>query len=171
MRYNLVQSAVSAAVLVLLIWGFQAHAQTTDSPKTVPDFSLNDLDGNTVVLSSLRGNVVLINFWATWCPPCVEELPTMQALKDHFVDQPFEVLAINMAEDKPDIESFFDRINLQLDFPLLLDPGGVTADQYEVQSLPATLIVDQSGQFVFGGVGARDWNSKAVHEEIEPLFN
>ncbi len=158
-------------VVLLFIWVQSAYAESPASPENVPNFTLSDLDGNSVELSSLLGRVVLINFWATWCPPCVEELPTMQALKESFSDRPFEVLAINMAEDKNDIEAFFARINFELDFPILLDPGGVTADQYAVQTLPATLLVDKAGKFAFGGVGVRDWNSEQVHADILPLFD
>jgi peroxiredoxin len=139
--------------------------------KEVPNFELLDIYDNSVSLASFRGNVVLINFWATWCPPCIEELPSMNDLKIHFSDQPFAVLAINMAEDKETILNFLERAQLKVDFPILVDPAGITADNYAVQSLPATLVIDKNGVFAFGGIGARDWNSEQVQSEILPLFD
>ena len=94
----------------------------------------------------------------------------MDALKKTLADKPFEILAINMAEDRQTISDFLGRTGLDLGFPLLLDPGGVVADTYAVRGLPATLLVDKQGRFAFGGVGARDWNSPEVVAEILPLF-
>jgi peroxiredoxin len=146
-------------------------AQTsTATALLVPDFTLDDVNGNAISLENLRGKVVMINFWATWCPPCVEELPAMQNLKESWSDRPFEILAINMGESASVIRSFMARLGLDITFPLLVDPQTVVAKQYQVTSLPATLLVDRKGMFAFGGVGARDWNSAAVRDEILPLF-
>ena len=161
--------------LLLLLVGLSAQAQIQPSsdgnkPDVVPLFELEDVAGNTVTLESHRGKVVMINFWATWCPPCVEEMPAMDNLKSAFADKPFEILAINMAEDRASIMDFLDRTGFELGFPLLLDPGGVVADAYSVRGLPATMMVDKSGKFVFGGVGPRQWDSPEVMAEILPLF-
>lgn len=121
-------------------------------------------------LEKLRGNVVMINFWATWCPPCVEEMPTMQALKESLIDKPFEILAVNMGEDEATIKEFVKRIDIDFSFPLLVDLTTQVATDYEVSGLPATLIIDKPGYFAFGGIGPRDWNSAEVHNEILPLL-
>lgn len=146
-------------------------AEDNPEKKVVPNFELLDIYDNSIFLESFRGNVVLVNFWATWCLPCVEELPSINDLKIHFSDQPFAVLAINMAEDKESILNFLERTQLEVDFPLLVDPAGITANKYAVQTLPATLIIDKNGVFAFGGIGARDWNSEQVRSEILPLFD
>jgi len=142
-----------------------------NSPENVPDFVLMDTNNQPVALKLLRGNVVMINFWATWCPPCVEELPSIDALGKSFADKPFKILAINMGEDRESILSFLNRVGFKLDFPLLIDPGAKTADLYAVKTLPATLLVNQDGTFAFGGVGAREWNSEQARNEILPLFD
>ncbi len=157
-------------------------AQAT-TPIIVPDFELEDMEGNLISLAQHRGKVVMINFWATWCPPCIEEMPAMDALKTSLSDKPFEILAINMAEDRESVIRFLQRANssgelspdsvrprLKFSFPLLLDPGGVVADQYAVKSLPATMLVDKNGKFIFAGVGAREWDSAEILHLILPLF-
>ena len=140
-------------------------------PDVVPLFELEDFDGNLVSLEEQRGKVVMINFWATWCPPCVDEMPAMDALKTALSDKPFEILAVNMAEDREAIATFLERTGFELGFPLLLDPGGVVADKYAVRGLPATMLVDPTGKFAFGGVGPRKWDSAEVIAEIMPLFD
>jgi len=154
---------ISAGIPPVMAAGF--------SPENVPDFILMDTDNQPVALESLRGNVVMINFWATWCAPCVEELPSINALGKSFANKPFKILAINMGEDKESILSFLNRLGFKLDFPLLIDPGAKTADLYAVRALPATLLVNQDGTFAFGGVGAREWNSEQTRNEILPLFD
>jgi peroxiredoxin len=147
--------------------GAQTNAAT---PMLVPTFTLEDVNGKAISLENLRGKVVMINFWATWCPPCVEEIPAMQDLKESWSDRPFEILAINMGESAAVIRSFMDRLGMDVNFPLLVDPQTVVAKQYQVTSLPATLLIDKKGMFAFGGVGARNWNAAAVRDEILPLF-
>ena len=138
--------------------------------EAVPPFSLQSLDGELVSLEDYRGEVVMINFWATYCAPCIEELPSMQALLESFSDRPFTILAVNMGEDPKAISSFMDRIGADFDFPLLLDPTMEVASDYRVSALPATLLVDTEGKHAFGGVGARDWNSEEARNQILPLF-
>ena len=141
-----------------------------EMPETIPLFTLFDRDGNPVALENLRGSVVMINFWATWCAPCIEEMPTMQALKESLSDEPFEILAINMGEDPAAVQSFFERTGFDFSFPILLDPTAEVATLYKVQGLPATLLADKSGKYVFGGVGARDWNGREARDRIFPLL-
>ena len=160
---------------LLLVWVFAplhwANAQQSlTSPEQVPLFTLWDIHGNEVSLESYRDKVVLINFWATWCPPCVEEMPTMRDLKTHFTDQPFEILAVNMGEEAEAIETFMERTQFNLNFPLLLDPTSQVARDYNVVGLPASLVVDKQGKYAFGGVGPRNWNSTEVQQEILPLL-
>ena len=163
-------------LLVLLVSGPVSFGQVLSStdgkmPDIVPLFELQDVNGNLVSLEAHRGKVVMINFWATWCPPCIEEMPAMDALKKALSDKPFEILAVNISEDREAIETFLERTGFDLNFPLLLDPGGIVADKYAVRGLPATMLVDPDGKFAFGGVGARDWDSPEVIAEIMPLFD
>ena len=139
-------------------------------PDEVPLFALNNLNNQLIKLKDLRGKVVMINFWATWCTPCVIELPAMAALKESFAGKPFEILAINLSEDPELIKKFFKRNQIELNFPVLIDTDSAISEQYKVKALPATLLVDRDGMFAFGGVGAREWNSEEVKKEILPLF-
>ena len=94
----------------------------------------------------------------------------MQALKESFSDQPFEILAVNMGEKEQSVKEFLQRFDTEFSFPVLLDPDGWVASKYRVSALPATMLVSKTGEFVFGGVGERDWNSDAVKQDILPLF-
>ena len=141
------------------------------APKVVPAFTLSDFRGQQISLQQYRGKVVMINFWATWCAPCVEEFPTMLDLKKSLDNQPFEILAINMGEDAEAIQRFADRLNLDFNFPVLVDNESKVAEKYKVKGLPATMLVNKQGEFAFGGIGARDWNGKKAREEILPLLD
>ena len=162
--------AIRCAVLLLHMLFCAAAAAQVSMPQEVPTFTLKDLSGKPVGLEDYRGKVVMINFWATWCAPCVEELPTMEALRTAWSDRPFEIIAVNLAEDRDAVSRFLDRHGIRLSFPVVLDSDGTVAETYKVRGLPATLLVDRNGSFVFGGVGERDWNSDAVRQEILPLF-
>ena len=122
-----------------------------------PDFLLKDLDGNTIRLRDLRGKVVLLNFWATWCPTCRFEMPSMEALQKEFSDQGLVVLAIDFREGPKEIRSFYKEHNLSL--RALLDPDAEAFARYEAWSLPTTFVIDKRGYIVGKVVGYRDWHS------------
>jgi peroxiredoxin len=103
---------------------------------TAPDFSLETLDGQTIALSDLRGQVLLINFWASWCLPCREEMPAIQQVYERYRDQDFVVLAVNLQEQDAQVTAFTDR--LELTFPVLIDRDGSVFDRYRVMALPST---------------------------------
>jgi len=119
-----------------------------------PDFSLNTPDGETITLSDLRGQAVLVNLWATWCPPCRAEMPAIQKLYKEYQDRGFTVLAINMAyQDDPfAVLPFMQEYGLT--FPLLLEETGEVAEIYELRSLPSSFFIDRQGiiqEVVIGG--------------------
>jgi cytochrome c biogenesis protein CcmG/thiol:disulfide interchange protein DsbE len=119
-----------------------------------PGFSLNTPAGEVISLSDLRGQAVLINLWATWCPPCRAEMPAIQKLYDEYRDQGFTVLAINMTfQDEPFAVIPFTQEN-GLTFPILLDETGQVAGKYELRSLPSSFFIDREGtiqEVVIGG--------------------
>jgi cytochrome c biogenesis protein CcmG, thiol:disulfide interchange protein DsbE len=121
--------------------GVMVPAPLADHP--APDFTLSSLDGTKVVLSDLKGQVLLINVWATWCPPCRSEMPTIQAAYEQYHDQGFTVLAVNLQED-PSVVATFMREHL-LTFPALLDADGQVSRGYEAVSLPSSFFVDRRG--------------------------
>lgn len=111
--------------------------------KTAPDFTLPDLDGKDVTLSSFRGKPVLINFWATWCGPCRLEMPAIQARYEQYMQDGLVVLAVDFDEPASDVQRFRDELGLS--FPLLLDPGAKVQKLYRNRSYPSSFFVDAQG--------------------------
>lgn len=101
------------------------------------------LSGSPISLDDVQGKVVLINFWATWCPPCRLEMPAMQTLHDRYRDQGFEILAVNLQEQDDQMSAFVDEMGLT--FPIIVDRTGDLSSAYRVTSLPTTFIVDREG--------------------------
>jgi peroxiredoxin len=133
--------------------------------KPAPDFTLVDLHGKTWQLSSLRGKVVFINFWATWCPPCLEEMPSMQELHENMTNAPFQMLAI-LSNDKPEFAQLMvDKSGLT--FPILIDPESETSTHYGLTGVPETFIVDPQGILREKFLGPRPWNSQGALDMIK----
>jgi peroxiredoxin len=107
------------------------------------DFTLQSLDGREVSLSSYKGSVVLVNFWATWCPPCREEIPDFEATYRHYKDEGFVVLGINAEEPQGSVQAFVTEMGMT--FPVLLDKEGKVANEYRALGLPMSLLVDREG--------------------------
>ena len=122
-----------------------ATVEGDEASRQNADFTLSDLDGKSWTLQQLRGNVVLVNFWATWCPPCRKELPDLNALYDCFKDQGFVILGITN-EDADKVKPFEDQHPAS--YPILLDPGDQVHKQFRIVGIPRTLIYDRSGKLV-----------------------
>lgn len=119
-----------------------------------PDFTLQTLEGEQVTLSALRGQVVLVNLWASWCGPCRFEMPAIQQVYDKYKDQGFEVLAVNATnQDSPAAAAAFAQ-ELELSFPILLDTAGRASQAYQLRSLPSTYFIDKEGVIQEVVVGA-----------------
>ena len=116
-----------------------------------PDFSLQDLNGNTVTLSALQGQVVAVNFWATWCGPCRLEMPALQARYASLQASGFTVLAINFSDTQEAAERFAGELGLT--FPVLIDPGDTVNDLYRVRGYPTTFFIDRDGMVARQHVG------------------
>lgn len=130
-----------ALLLVLTTLTTEAHANTVSSE--APDFTLPSRDGDNRRLVEERGNIVLVNFWASWCGPCREELPEMEALQQKYEDMGFTVLAVNI-DDKPEkADVLLDDIAVT--FPVLFDSQGEVSELYDVSAMPTTVIVDRNG--------------------------
>ena len=108
-----------------------------------PDFSLQSLDGSTVRLSDLKGQVVLINFWATWCAPCREEMPLLDAIYQKYNRLGVELLGINVEDDASGAQEYLNETPVT--FPILFDPDGRVSKQYQVKAMPSTILVDRHG--------------------------
>jgi peroxiredoxin len=160
--------AAALAVLVLaLVW---AGAWRADKPATnlgvghpAPDFTLPGLTGEEVDLARFRGKFVLLGFWASWCPPCREEMPSLQKLHEDFAGGNLVLLAVNAGEPFEQVASFVRQ--QELTFPVLLDPdGGVQAlyGAYQFQ----VFLIDREGRIVARYLGLRDWSSPAARQEL-----
>lgn len=126
-----------------------------------PDFTVRDLAGKEVKLSELRGKVVLVNFWATWCPPCREEIPSMVKLNQTMAGKPFQMLAISIDEGgKGAIEQFFANSGQSL--PAYLDGEQKVAGLYGTTGVPETFVVDKKGVILKKVIGGMDWSAPEV---------
>lgn len=133
-----------------------------------PDFTVKDLDGKDVTLSSLKGNVVLVNFWATWCPPCKEEIPSMIRLNRAMAGKPFRMLALSIDEGGKDaINEFFKGSR---DLPTYLDFEAKVSQSYGTTGVPETFIVDKAGVIRKKVVGGMDWSSPDVISYMDELL-
>lgn len=137
---------------------------------TAPDFSLPDLQGKKQRLSDYRGKVVFLNFWATWCKPCKEEMPSMQVLWENLKNQDFMMLAVSMdrVTTTKDIPPFVGNLNLS--FPILTDSWGQTDKRYKLMGVPETYIIDQNGVLREKVIGPRDWTRRESIETIVQLL-
>jgi len=133
-----------------------------------PPLQLLDLDGRTQDLAQLRGRVVLVNFWASWCPPCVREMPSMQRLKEKLADRPFTILAVNMAEPDKDVRVFLSKMNV--DFPVPMDRDGAVLKSWKVFVFPTSFVLDAKGNIRLGVFGEVEWDSPEVMEKVVGLL-
>ena len=148
-----------------------SHSFTQLKPaKTAKDFTLPDLDGKTHRLSDYRGKVVLVNFWATWCPPCRREMPSMERLSQRLTDQGFVVLAINQQEDPDKIFVFTSQLKPEPTFPLLSDRNSSVANAWGVQGLPASFLVDKRGRVAYRAMGGREFDHPEITRVIQRLL-
>ncbi len=123
-----------------------------------PDFELEDTQGNKVSLSDLRGKVVMVNFWATWCPPCIEEMPSMETLHESLAGDDFVMLAINTEENgRSLVPAFLDKSPYT--FPILYDDKGVVQKRYGVFKFPESFIIHKDGTVAEKIIGPLDWSS------------
>jgi peroxiredoxin len=121
-----------------------------------PDFILTDLHGKAVQLRQFQGKVVFLNFWATWCAPCLVEMPSMERLHQTFHQTDFVLLAVSLdRHGGPAVNAFAQ--DMQLTFPILLDPNAEAARSYGVRGLPTTYLIDPDGQLIAAAIGGRDW--------------
>ena len=133
-----------------------------------PDFELDFLDGERRALSSYRGKVVFLNFWATWCPPCRQEMPSMQELYQRYSNAGLVVIAVDLQESVETVRNFVN--DFKLTFPVALDSNGRVAAMYGARSIPTTYIIDRNGMVLAGAIGARDWASDDSYRYFDTIL-
>ena len=159
----------------------QAEARAPETPdrsallraypgeRTAPALQLARLRGGTLDLADLRGRVVLVNFWATWCPPCVEEIPSLQRLYRRLQPQGLEILAVDVGESVETMEAFLK--DKPVGFPVLMDTDGAALRRWGVYAFPTTLVLDREHRIRYAVFGAFDWDSQEVVDALSPLLD
>jgi cytochrome c biogenesis protein CcmG, thiol:disulfide interchange protein DsbE len=137
-------------------------------PLLVADFTIPTLDEGRFRLTDQRGKVVFVNFWATWCPPCREEMPTMERLWRHHQRQPFVMLAVSIDADPAGVRPLITQQGFT--FTVGIDPGQQLVRKFRAQGLPATSVVDRQGRVAAAALGARTWDSVPAHALIDRLL-
>jgi len=160
---------VGILLSLLLLWaaGVLAADKATEQtlppvakPFPAPAFTLTGEDGKTHRLSDYRGHVVVLNFWATWCPPCRYEMPAMERAYQKLQGDGIVLLAVNVGEDEDTVFAFTGQYPVT--FPLLLDRDGTVVKQYPVIGLPTTFIIDPQGRVTHRAIGGREWDDDSL---------
>ena len=157
-----------AAALALFAAGSSAQALRPWNGGAAPPLELTDVDGTVRRLADYRGKAVLENFWATWCGPCREEMPSIESLRLSLQGKPFEVLGVNVGQSPRVARDFGEK--LMLGFPLLLDRDTRTAKAWGARVLPASFVVGPDGAIRYSYYGDLDWAAPEVRAKIEALF-
>ncbi len=134
-------------------------------PRTI---ELNNVDGEVFTRNHYTGKVTVINFWASWCGPCVEEIPALNRLRERMRGKPFELISINYAEKPQQVRDFLESV--KVDFPVLLDEDGSYSAKWNVLVYPATFVIAMDGRIAYGVNGAIEWDSDEVIHELEVLM-
>lgn len=166
-----VSQASAILLLATLLSPLIAVAEKSLAPYTGDNktFTLNDLKDQRHTLPDYSGKVVLINFWASWCPPCIYEMPELTRLKNQLANQPFEILAINVGEKKYKVRKFAKLINFNL--PVLLDTSKDTFDDWEIKTLPTSFLIDSNGTIRYLVRGNPGWDEEGTIKIIEQLIS
>ena len=152
---------------------YAAHAKMVVVPEAdrpaAPFFTTKNLHDSVVTLNDYKGKAVLLHFWATWCLPCIEEMPHMEALWKKYQDKGLVVVAVSVQE-KPEgqIKAFAEKLNLS--FPILVDPEGSISELYELSSMPTSYLISRDGKVVSRIKGTTDWFEPKINQFIENLL-
>lgn len=161
-------------VLLLVLFLAAGLVQANDlkpyEGESLPDFTLNDMQANSHTLSDYQGKVVMLNFWATYCGPCIKEMPSMQRLKEKMAGKDFAILAVDMAEEPSDVKAFLKKHRIKIDFPLLLDPDGEVVEQWMISAVPTTFILDPEGKIRYALYGGLEWDNEEVIATLNGLM-
>ncbi len=165
---------ISLALVLLLVWvGIVLYRYSFESRPAVgsqaPIFSLENAEGKLIALESLKGKVVLLNFWASWCGPCRQEMPSLDALYQKFKDQNFVVLGVSVDEGGwGPVKSFLQEFPVS--FPVLLDTDQKATELYQIFRVPETYLIDTQGKIVGKIVGPQDYDQPLFYNKIEKLL-
>ncbi len=162
----IVATAGTAAYFLKTHGGDSEVSETVVAGKRISDLNFHTLKGDAKKLSEIKGKVILINFWATWCGPCIREMPSLDRLYREYKTRGLEVVAVSV-DDEPEnrVPKFFEKLGVS--FESYVDRGGKLSEQIGVEGLPYTLIVDSDRKVLFGHLGDDDWFSHENRQQIE----
>ncbi len=147
---------IAALCCLLLFAPAQARELKPYAGGATPPLALRDLNGKPRNLADYRGRVVLVNFWASWCPPCRAEMPSMERLQQKLAGKPFTVLAVNMGESEEAVRTFLKEIPVS--FPILMDKDGAALKRWKVFAFPTSFVVDPQGRIRYALFGPTEWD-------------
>jgi peroxiredoxin len=172
-----------AVILVLIVGGLMAikasvhkESRLASQPleltegAEVPNFELSKMNGDKVQVGDLSSKVMMINFWATWCEACMEEMPSIVSLRDQYSSKGFEVLGINVDENPSEVTPPIIK-KLGIKFPVFTDSGNNLAELFDVHAIPLTVIINKSRKILMVEPGGRDWNSDDMHQLLDKWVN
>ncbi len=155
------------AIIFTAALAISGPVQAAEEGKTAPDFTLKALDGSNVKLNELRGTVVLVNFWASWCGPCRTEMPLLDELYNEYRDYGFTILGINLDEEQNRALMLLDRIPVS--FPVLFDPENITSESFAVDAMPTTVLIDRNGVVRHHHRGYKDGFMDKYEQQVKEL--
>ena len=165
---SLTRVIVSLWLWALPLLGAGGELMRNEPSTPAPQLDLPDLSGRQHRLEDYRGKVVLVNFWASWCPPCLAEMPSMQRLAEKMNGRPFRILAVNVEESKSTVWKF--RKLLNVNFTTLLDGIGKVAEAWDVELFPSSYVIDVDGRVIYRVRGALEWDDASVIDLLEALI-
>jgi peroxiredoxin len=168
--------AIVFFMIVGLVAGYFVYKEATrvgrpgviNVGQEAPDFAIKGRDGREIKLSDYRGKVVFLNFWATWCAPCVAEMPDMEVMMNRFKDRKFQMLAVTVDNNWKAVDQFYKDHNLTI--PSFLDPGHQVSGLYKVTKFPETFLIDANGYVVRHKVGEERWADPRVMASVEAII-
>lgn len=154
--------------LLLLCLGLTDNAAAKATPNPAPDFTLKSRTGDNLKLSELRGKVILINFWASWCGPCRQEMPVLNKLYQHYRSLDFTVLGVNVEQNSDNAKSLLKDVSVS--FPILFDSDNRVSKLYDVKGMPSTVLVDRDGNVRYVHIGYKPGTEAEYQTQIRALI-
>ena len=180
---KLLTSALFAVAACVMAIAAPAYAAWDDQPKlghsmtrlpkpvAAPAFTLEDMDEEKHSLADHKGKVIMLNFWATWCPPCRREMPSLERLYQKLDGDNFTVIAINQMESGDHVFAYIGQLEVDPSFTILFDMDSAISQSYAVQGLPTSYLIDKKGNIRFRAIGGREFDHPEVEKQIMELIN
>lgn len=163
------KSGVTRALAVLAVLLVASTAMALDAGSRAPEIGLNDLNGHRVNLAGMRGHVIVVDFWASWCEPCADEMPVLENLYSSLHGQGLDIVGVSQDSSAGNITSFLHRVHVS--FPIVHDNGHAVADRYHPSGMPTSFIVDRHGIVRFVHRGYRAADRAAIEREVRQLVS